>query len=213
MIVKRNKVNSNFQTAYFIAGSCFTPDAAWFALLNQRDDRQRALDSNRAQQLRTQARRIEAERNLGSEDPAIRLRAQADIMELDSSEAMDAQLFQACEDEIAFIDQCLARLEPLRRYRDLPELEAVEACQREEFAREFQFRIENFLMSQGQIPHNELAVMRQHPDFATQLLPHIHTVTQALTHADGVQRLLPTLTKPMDLPALLGYRDADGTDL
>ena len=210
MIVKRNKTNSNFQTAYFIAGSCFTPDAAYFALLNQRDDRQRALDSNRAHMLRVAARRIEAERNLNSEDEAIRLRAQADIMEMDAARATDQALFAACEDEIAFIDQCLSRLQPLRKYSDLPELEAVEACQREEFAKEFQFRIENFMMTTGQIPHNEFATMRQHPDFSTHLLPHIQHVQQALTQAGGSTQLLENLTRPFDLPALLGC-DHDAT--
>lgn len=213
MIVKRNRHNTNFQIAYFIAGSCFTPDAAYFALLNQRDERQAALDAGHVSELRRKAKRIEIDRNLAHEDPVTRLQAQADLLEWQNNERTMAQLQAACEDELAFIDLCIERVQPLRKYSDLPDAQAAEACQREEFALEFQYRIENYLMTTGSIPHNELASMRQHPDFNQRLLPHITHVQQALTSPGGAQNLLPTAVKGFDLPALLGYdENATGTD-
>jgi hypothetical protein len=205
MIVKRNRHNTNFQIAYFIAGSCFTADAAYFALLNQRDERQRALTASESSEIRRQARRIEIDRDLAHEDPVVQLRAQADLVDWTADQQQMAELTRACEEELAFIDLCIERVQPLRKYSHLPEGEAAEACQREEFAREFQYRIENYLMTTGSIPHNELASMRQHPDFNNQLLPHIQTVTQALQAPNGAQAFLPGATQCFDLPALLGY--------
>jgi hypothetical protein len=208
MMVKRNRQNNNFQIAYFIAGSCFTADAAYFALLNQRDDRQRSLDSARVQAIRMKSRLLDIARRIESPDPVIQLNAQADQLEIDLSQDASNQLIAACEDELAFIDLCIERVQPLRKYADMPDAQAVEQCQREETAREFQFRIENYMITQGSLPHNELATMRQHPDFANQLLPYITHVTQALSAPGGAEHLLPNLTKSFDLPALVGYDHA-----
>ena len=205
MIVKRNRHNNNFQIAYFIAGSCFTPDAAYFALLNQRDERQRALDAEQVAQLRRKARQLQIDSLKLSSNPVDQLTAQADQLELDNEIATADQLIQACREELSFTDLCIERIQPLRKYSHLPDAEAAEVCQREEIGMEFQFRIENYLMSSGAIPHNELATMRQHPDFEQILMPHIQRVQTALTFQDGSINLLPQLIQPFDLPALLGY--------
>jgi hypothetical protein len=205
MIVKRNRHNTDFQIAYFIAGSCFTADAAYFALLNQRDERQRALTAGQASDLRRQARRIEIDRALLSEDSVEQLRATADDIEWHAEQAQMVELQRACEDELAFIDLCIERVKPLRQYAHLPDNQAVEQCQREEFAKEFQYRIENYMMTSGSIPHNELSSMRQHPDFQTQILPHIQQVQLALSKPNGAENFLPCAVKGFDLPRLLGY--------
>jgi hypothetical protein len=205
MIVKRNRQNNNFQIAYFIAGSCFTPDAAYFALLNQRDDRRRAIEHSQVQEMRALAKKQRIDLDLFSDDPILALEAQADLQEWMNQRSDARELMQSCEEELAFIDLCIERVRPLRQYAHLSDNEAAEACQREEFAREFQYRIENFLACSGSIPHNELAVMRQHPDFDNLLLPHIDHVTQLLASPGGAQRLLPGATKSFDLPQLLGF--------
>ena len=205
MIVKRNRQNNNFQIAYFIAGSCFTADAAYFALLNQRDDRRRALQHQAVEARRSQAKLIQAKRDLHSDDEVKQLQAQADIEEIENQSQDSELLAQSCREELAFIDLCIERITPLRQYAHLSDNDAAEACQREEFAREFQFRIENFMATSGSIPHNELAVMRQHPDFNNLLLPHIDHVTRLLQSPGGAQRLLPGATKTFDLPQLLGF--------
>lgn len=205
MIVKRNKTNNNFQLAYFIVGSCFTADAAYFALLNQRDDRQQALNASRVSEIKTRARLADIDRNLRHTDPVKRIEAQAEKLEIELAQPLNDQLVQACQEELEFIDLCISRIKPLRKYSNLPDNEAAEACQREEFAKEFMFRIENYIMTQGSVPANELSSMRQHPDFANMLLPHIKHVSLTLAQPNGVELLLPSATKTFDLPALLGW--------
>jgi hypothetical protein len=211
MIVKRNRQNNNFQIAYFIAGSCFTPDAAYFALLNQRDDRRRALQHQAVEARRSQAKKLQAQRLVESADPVEQLQGQADLEEL-HNQCQDSELLaESCREELAFIDLCIERITPLRQYSHMTDNDAAEACQREEFAREFQFRIENFMATSGSIPHTELAVMRQHPDFNNLLLPHINHVTRLLQSPGGAQQLLPVTTKTFDLPALLGMENHHAT--
>jgi hypothetical protein len=205
MIVKRNKTNNNFQIAYFIAGACFTPDAAYFALLNQRDDRQAAMNASRVNELKIKAKKLELQRKLKSADEVEALEAEAELLEIELNEPRNCELIEACQDELAFIDQCIEQVKPLRKYSHMSDLEAAEACQREEFAREFQYRIENFLLTHNTIPSGEMASMRQHPDFETYLLPHIKNVSAILSQPGGVDKLLPHATKTFDLPALLGW--------
>ena len=205
MIVKRNRQNNNFQIAYFIAGSCFTPDAAYFALLNQRDDRRRAIEHSQVQEMRALAKKQRIDQDLFSDDPILALEAQADLQEWMNQRSDARELMQSCEEELAFIDLCIERVRPLRQYAHLSDNDAAEACQREEFAKEFQYRIENFLTTTGAIPHNELAVMRQHPDFNNLLLPYMNHVSQLLASPGGAQQLLPSATKSFDLPKLLGF--------
>jgi hypothetical protein len=205
MIVKRNRQNNNFQIAYFIAGSCFTADAAYFALMNQRDDRRRALQHQAVESKRSQAKKLLAQRLAESADPVEQLQGQADLEELQNQSQDSEDLAQSCREELAFIDLCIERITPLRQYSHMTDNDAAEACQREEFAREFKFRIENFLSTSGSIPYNEMAVMRQHPDFNQVLLPHMNHVTRLLQSPGGAQQLLPQATKTFDLPQLLGF--------
>lgn len=212
MIVKRHRTNSNFQLAYFIAGKCYTPDAAYIALLNQRDDRVLALNNARVQALKNSARIQRIQAQLADADDITRLELEADLLEIELAQPMTDQLVAAAEAELAFIDECIRRVGPLRKYGDLSDAEAAEACQREEFRLEFQHRIENFMITTGQIPANEFESMRRHPDFHSHLLPHIETVQAALTAPSGAQALLSAPTQGFDLPGLLGYNNAIGTD-
>lgn len=204
MIVKRHRNNSNFQLAYLIAGRCYTADAAYIALLNQRDDRIMALNSAQVQAKKNQARRARIQAQLVQADPITKLELEADLLELDLAQPMTDQLTEAAEQELAFIDFCIERVQPLRQYAHLSDAEAAEACQREEFRLEFQNRIENFMITTGQIPPAEFETMRHHPDFQSHLVPHMQSVQQALVSPGGAQHLLTAPTDRFDLPALLG---------
>jgi hypothetical protein len=48
--------------------------------------------------------------------------------------------------------------------------------------------------------------MRQHPDFATKILPYVDTVHQALRSGQSVE-LLNNLKPEYDIPAMLGMTD------
>jgi len=208
MIVKRHRTNSNFQLAYFIAGKCYTADAAYIALLNQRDDRVMALNHARVQAMKQQARIQRIQQDMLTADAIAQLELRADLLEIELAQPMTDQLVTAAQDELAFIDLCIERVQPLRQYAHMSDADAAEACQREEFRLEFQHRIENYMITTGQIPANEFESMRRHPDFTTCLLPHIHTVQEQLISTGGAQKFLSHTTAGFDLPALLGFDHA-----
>jgi len=206
MTIKFNRQNTDFQIAYFIAGSCHTPDAAYFALLNLKQERQSAVDTIPATTLRLRAERIKAQRQSESQDEVEQLMGQADLIVIDRNERMTESLNASAHAELEFIDKCIAKIQPLRRYGHLSDIEAAEACQQEEWGLELQRRAENFLLTNGTIPHDHFNTMRQHPAFNTHLLPHIDRVHQAIQNGTAPQVLLASRPR-FDLPAVLGFKN------
>lgn len=204
MITKFNRNNTNFQIAYFIAGSCHTADAAHVALVSQRQERDMALQNVKVVELRQQAARLRAEQKIASKDPALELEGRADLLELDIAIAQQHDLIKAAEDELAFIDLCIEKIQPFRKYANLTDAETAEACQMEEWALELAYRAENYMLTQGTIPHDQFATMRQHPNFKNQLLPHIENLQKQLATPTGYNNILENKSKKFDLPLLLG---------
>jgi len=204
MITKFNRNNHNFQIAYFIAGSCHTPDAAYISLINLQRDRQCALDTAESVKLKQEAERIRCERKIASDDLAEQLDGQAGLLELSAQSAQQLALIQAAQEELAFIELCIERVQPMRKYGDLSDAEAAEAVQMEEWAHELKHRAENYMLTSGTIPPDHFSTMRLHPAFTTHILPHIETVQLALREPDGYQKLLSTSQREFDIPALLG---------
>lgn len=174
--------NSDFQLRHFLAGSCFTPDGAWMLMYGQRIDREAVVQSCEAQKLRRDAKIIEAQEIIDNPhtSKAEKLRAKADIIEADAHYYTWSTNLEAAKMELATIKKIMDELEPHRKYAHLPLLEANEAAQREEWLGEFKNRVENFLFSTGTIPEDHLRAMRNHPDFQTELLPHIVGVVKKL---------------------------------
>jgi hypothetical protein len=155
--------NSQFQTLYFIVGSCHTADEAWRKAKEQLEEREMVLDAQ--------------PNNIAFPDTPQGRNALACINE--------------CKREIDFLKDIISRLEPYRKYKDLPDHEAHQACQREEWALEFKFRSENYLMSLGFVPHDQLSAMRTHPDWS-EIQNHI-VQTKALL---AENKPLPALMSP-----------------
>ena len=173
--------NSDFQLRYFMANNCHTADIAWCVMYEQKLDIQIKLDSTKAKLLRRQARFIEIEQALESQDPVKQLNAQADLIEWQSGEGMLEMAVLGAEQELATITSIMAELEPQRKYADLPILEAAQAAQREEWLLEFQRRTENYLLSTGTIPEDHLNAMRNHPDFEVNIVPFITEVLHKIS--------------------------------
>lgn len=184
--------NSDFQLRHFLAGSCFTPDGAWMLMYGQMIDREAVVKSCEAQRLRRDAKIMDAQAVI--DDPNVsqtdKMRAQADIIEADAHYYTWSTNLEAAKMELATIKQLMAELEPHRKYAHLPLLEANEAAQREEWLGEFKNRVENFMYSTGTIPEDHLRAMRNHPDFQSQLLPHIQEVMVKLANAKSSVELL-----------------------
>ena len=150
-------------------------------MYEQKIDVKVKLESAKAQLLRRKAKLIEIEQRLESTDPVTQLNAQADLIEWKSGEGLLEMGLLGAEQELATITSIMAELEPQRKYANLPVLEAAQAAQREEWLLEFRRRTENYLLSIGTIPEDQLNAMRNHPDFESNLVPYITNVLQKIS--------------------------------
>ena len=148
------------------------------------------LESTKAKMLRRKAKMLEIEQGLASTDPIKQLNAQADLIEWQSGEGLLEMALLGAEQEIATITSIMDELEPQRKYAHLPLLEAAQAAQREEWLLEFQHRSENYLLSRGTIPEDQLQAMRSHPDFETQLVPYITGIVEKIATNKNKMSLL-----------------------
>ena len=155
MTVKFNRTNHNFQIAYFIAGDCHTPDAAYIALVNQRQEKSLSIDSIESVKLKQQAERMRCQRRIDSDDEVEQLEGRATLLELEILVRQYNTLLAAAHDELDFINQCIERIQPYRKYSHLSDAETAEACQHEEWLLELRRRAENYLLTAGTIPHDQ----------------------------------------------------------
>lgn len=159
-------------------------------MYEQRLDITFKLEATRAKLLRRSARKIEIDMALQSKDEAIQLNAQADLIEWKSGEGLLEMAIKGAEQELATIDSIMSELEPQRKYGHLPVLEASQAAQREEWCLEFKRRTENYLLSVGTIPEDQLNAMRNHPDFETEIVPHVQQVMHQISAAKDKMAVL-----------------------
>lgn len=124
----------------------------------------------------------------------------AELVEIEAYAGMTERSIAACEAELQTLNDCIAALEPMRRYSHLPDPQAHEAAQSDEWLRELMYRAENMLITTGSIAADHFATMRQHPGFAAHLLPHIRTVSDQLAAGKRDALLMQIATRR---PALL----------
>lgn len=203
---KNNRVNHDFQIVHFLAGSCHTADGAYALLCDLREDRENALKMNKAVELRQRAKLHRAREALRDcADEAARLEAEADIAEHDALAATTARNLAGAEAELAMLNRCIEQLQPLRRFAHLPDAQAHEAAQHDEWRLELIHRAENQMLTQGTLAPDLLATMRMHPAFATELLPLLDEIGGMLAGAGGHQKLMQRLaTRVSVLPLAIG---------
>ena len=182
--------NSDFQLRYFITNNCHTADVAWCVMYEQRLDIYTKLEATKARLVRRQVKKLEIDEKLKSSNEIDRLNAQADLIEWQSGEGMLEMAIKGAEQELATIESIMAELEPQRKYGHLPVLEASQAAQREEWLLEFKRRTENYLLSIGTIPEDQLNAMRNHPDFEAEIVPHVKQVSYQINKSDDKLALL-----------------------
>ena len=176
--------NSNFQLRNFIAGKCHTADEAYRELKQQFEDRDLAVRNAEASQLRAEAKIMRANEIIESEttSDADKLEAEADLVEFRVFEEQGKNVLEAAVRERDFIQSLIDEVQPHRKYAHLPDHEAFQLAQEEEWAEELKWRAENFLGSQGFIPHDHLAAMRLHPAWETKLLPYVEGLIESNKH-------------------------------
>jgi hypothetical protein len=182
--------NSDFQLRYFIANNCHTADVAWCVMYEQRLDIFTKLEATKAKLVRRKAKKLEIDEKLKSASEVDRLNAQADLIDWESGESLLEMAIKGAEQELATIESLMAELEPQRKYGHLPVLEASQAAQREEWLLEFKRRTENYLLSIGTIPEDQLNAMRNHPDFEAEIVPHVKQVSYQINKSDDKMALL-----------------------
>lgn len=159
-------------------------------MYEQKLDIMSKLESTRARLFKRKAKKVEIENALKSDNEVVRLNAQADLIEWRSGEGLIEMAIKGAEMELETIQTIMDELEPQRKYGHLPVLEASQAAQREEWLGEFKRRCENFLLSNGTIPEDHLNAMRNHPDFETQIVPHVQYVVERIGSAKDKMALL-----------------------
>lgn len=203
---KTNRQNHDFQIAYFMASACQTPDGAYALLCDLREDRENALKLFQASLLREKAKAIRAQRMLQSDDEAVRLEAEADLEEMRALKDSVDRNVAGAEAELQFINKCIERLQPLRSFKHLPDAEAHEAAQAEEWRLQLLQDAQNQMMCTGTIAPELMATMRMHPAFKEEMLPQLNTVKVAVENARGDLTKLESLltARNFNLPKLLG---------
>lgn len=209
---KPHRQNSGFQLRYFLAGDCSTPDGAYVLMYGQLIDMQGKLRHAEAQLKRRQAKLAKAQYVIDNpnEFKAYEvLDAEADKLEVEADIPTWDMNWSAAKQELADIEALMLELKPRCKYAHLDILEMSEACQEEEWLGELKRRAENFLLTAGTIPHDHFQVMRTHPRFKTDIVPHIQVINKALANAnalsmkgqDGMTDLMLGLEEPKLLEA------------
>lgn len=165
--------NSNFQIKYFIAGSCHTPDEAYRKLMELKEEREMSLASAKAGKLKLDYDIAVAEKKLLSNDKLEKMQGEYELAELKSHIKNTNDCVEQAKREYDYIISVIEEIKPFRKYSHLPDYEAFQIAQEEEWLLELKFRAENFLASIGTIPHDHLATMRMHPQWNSSLNPFI----------------------------------------
>jgi hypothetical protein len=195
MHAKNNRLNKDFQIAYFLAGSCHTPDGAYALLKDLQEDREMALAQLEAGALREQAKVLKCQHIIETGTPWEKLEAEADLADIKNHAEFGQRGIDAAKKELVFINKCIERIQPHRKYAHLPDSEAHEAAQAEEWKLEFISRAENNLLTTGTIPTDQLIAMRQHPEFEDSILPKIEEIKFLLQKGDPLPIAIENLNK------------------
>ena len=220
MHYKTNRQNHDFQIAYFLAGSCQTADAAYSLLCDLAEDRSNALKSFTAYSKRDQAKVKKAEIKLAqlnmrafANDEQMKeievevLEAEADIDELRALADTTQKNYDAALAELSFIEQCMEKLRPYRQFAHLPDAQAHESAQFNEWKLQLIHTAQNHLLSANYIPADHWATMRMHPSFEAEILPAVEGFARLKLQsgtAEGQRKLTEAMVKKnYELPVLL----------
>ncbi len=204
MVAKPHRQNSEFQLRHFLAGSCSTADGAYILMYGQRIDMESKLAHAESQLKRRQAKlkacqakETKARRSLADienrvvinegDNDAERLQAEADILDAEAERLeIEADIptwtenWEAAKLELSDINKLMDEIRPHCLYADLSIHEQSAKAQQAEWLGELKQRAENFILSQGFIPHDHLQTMRMHPQFKQEIVPLIKHLDQQL---------------------------------
>jgi len=214
MIVNNHRKHSSFALRHFLAGSCYTPDAAYCLLYAQGEQIEMDVASGEASLLEQRANELEWQEKINSAtSESERLRAQAELIKQQAMRKNFELNLEGAKRELQEINALLAELKPMCKHWDADILKMEQAMQRDEWAEELKARAENMLLANAiGIGYDHIATMRQHPDFSTKILPHIRKVGAQLMLANQTQdfkQVETVLTSTFLLPHEAADRNSD----
>ncbi len=216
MIVNNHRKHSSFALRHFIAGGCYTPDAAYCLLYAQLEQLEMDVAAGEAAVLETEARDMELsiEAEKVKDDPVASLRNRAERIKHDSMKKNFKLNYEGAQREVQELNNLMEQLKPHCKYWNEDIIKMEQDMQHDEWVGELKARGENYLLGNllG-IPHDHIATMRQHPEFGKQILPHINKVAETIKASMQLgkpQLLLDSISTPkiMDMyiedPILIG---------
>ena len=183
MIVNNHRKHSSFALRHFIAGGCHTPDAAYCLLYAQMEQIEMDVAAGQDDVIETEARDLELdlEAERVKDDPVASLRNQAERIKHDSMKKNFKLNYEGAIRELQEIQNLLEQLKPHCKYWDEDIIKMEQNMQHDEWVGELKARAENFQLANVLgIPHDHVATMRQHPEFASQILPHLTKVSETI---------------------------------
>ena len=185
-IAKPHRLNSDFHIEHFLTGNRKTPDGKYALLYSMKIDIEHKIAVSESQRLEREANIEEQEHVMGTaEHPWEKKRAKAEIAKLNAAIPTWEMNVKGAQAELATIQRLMDELEPKRKYAHLPLLDAFEASQQEEWKLELMERSENQMLSRTiGIDWDVLEAMRSHPEFKTEMLPHL---SEFITKMDRLQ--------------------------
>ncbi len=208
MIVNNHRKHSSFALKYFIAGSCYTPDAAYCLLYAQMEQLEMDLAAGEANVLTQEADVLELDNEIklaiDNNDRITELRKRAEKIKLEGMLKNFKLNYEGTKREYKEIQELLEQLKPQCKYWNEDILQMEQDMQRDEWVGELKGRAEN--MTLGNIlgiGYDHIATMRQHPDFNSKILPHIKKIRAAISSNSESQVENTLLGKPEFLNTLM----------
>ncbi len=172
--------NSRFQVRYFLVGKCHTLDAAYHMAVELHEERDVTIRSCAAAELRIQAKAARAQAVLSRfwSSKSARLEAEADLAEIEAGRGQAQKCYAEALREREYLDEIIEELRdhPARTHRNLPDHEAFQACQQEEWRLELIHRAETFLFTASTIPQDHYSTMMSHPEYKVAIAPVIDRI-------------------------------------
>ena len=135
--------------------------------------------AGQASVLKTEAKEMELA--LPTDDPIQVLKNKAELIETLAAKKLFEKNYDGAQREVQELNNMLEQLKPHCKYWSEDIIEMEQAMQHDEWIGELKFRGENMLLANTLgIAHDHIATMRQHPQFATQILPHIARVGERI---------------------------------
>lgn len=167
--------NSDFQILYFIVGKCFTPDEAYRQLLQLKEDRLLAVTEYDAFKIETEAK-LEHLKTSKVSDPYEEAKVKAEIIRTTSALKHSENCYKAAIHEIEFIETLISKVNSVRKFKDLPDEEAFQLSQLEEWEYSLIHKAKLSLLSTGSIDPELLGTMMSHPNWKISIQPALDVI-------------------------------------